>query len=776
MKERWIKRFMCLFLAFAVLSASGCGIHNTGGDDSSEKMQKDKEKQDIVMGRYVEEEIDQSKDFEVISGMKKFSDGKLVVTDRQKGLWVSTDGGVVWESENRQWLEDKLHHAYIMDVQIMADGTLGVIYDNYEEESAEDEKLFNLSPECALVKEDGTVIPVVLSLSEEDRYADHIWMSDTGRIFVTTLGDNIYEVKEEGSSELFLTVESRPGFLQFHENLMIIDGYDYMAPLLYDLEKEEYVKDEVLAEFVGNNYGNRGFNGDSWYDLYFFSDEDGVLYMAGKKGLHRHVIGEAKVEQLIDGNLSRLGSPQYGIKSMVSLGEEKFLAVFNSGRLVRFTFDPDVKAVPDERLKVYSLEESYSIRVAISIYQIAHPDVFVEYEIGMEEGNGITREDALKNLNTRIMAGEGPDLLMLDGLPMDSYMEKGLLVDLSSMLGDFTGKESLFENLFQALKKNGNIYAVPGEVSLPVMLGREKYVSGMENLTSIAEAVEQMRKDNPEKDILGICSEKGIMKVFSVISEPSWKTDKGEINRDMIEEFLTQIKRIYDAQMDGISEKSVKRYQAESDYYVREYGEDWLYDLGFYGHMTLDYVGGYVQFMIGKTSYPYGYCDITSAARTKGFEDTLLKPGAGQSCQIFIPQTILGISAVSSQKELAEDFLKMFLGKEVQYALGGFPVNRAAFDELFIPEEKYLGPNNQYGAMAMIDEDGVEVQMDVFFPEEDEIERLKEWMALADTPYIPDLVLEKTVFEEGTEFIQGNQSLEEALDAIWKQLAIYMSE
>lgn len=776
MKERWIKRFMCLFLAFAVLSASGCGIHNTGGDDSSEKMQKDKEKQDIAMGRYVEEEIDLSKDFEVISGMKKFSDGKLVVTDRQKGLWVSTDGGAAWESENRQWLEDKLYHAYIMDVQIMADGTLGVIYDDYEEESAEDEKLFNLSPECALVKEDGTVIPVVLSLTEEDLYANHIWMSDTGRIFVTTLGDNIYEVKEEGNSELFLTVESRPGFLQFHENLMIIDGYDYVAPLLYDLEKEEYVKDEALAEFVGKNYGNRGFNGDSWYDLYFFSGKDGVLYMAGQKGLHRHVIGEAEVEQLIDGNLSRLGSPSYGIKSMVSLGEEEFLAVFNSGRLVRFTFDPDVQAVPDERLRVYSLEESYDIRVAISIYQVTHPDVFVEYETGMEEGNGITREDALKNLNTRIMAGEGPDLLMLDGLPMDSYMEKGLLVDLSSMLEDFTGKESLFENLFQALKKNGNIYAVPGEVSLPVMLGREKYVSGMENLTSIAEAVEQMRKDNPEKDILGICSEKGIMKVFSVISEPSWKTDKGEINRDMIGEFLTQIKRIYDAQMDGISEKSVKRYQSKSDYYVREYGEDWLYDLGFYGHMTLDYVGEYVQFMVGETSYPYGYYDITSAARTKGFEDTLLKPGVGQSCQIFIPQTILGISAASSQKELAEDFLKMFLGKEVQYALGGFPVNRAAFDELFIPEEEHLGPNNQYGAMAMIDEDGVEVQMDVFFPEEDEIERLKEWMALADTPYIPDLVLEKTVFGEGTEFIQGNQSLEEALDAIWKQLEIYMSE
>ena len=48
----------------------------------------------------------------------------------------------------------------------------------------------------------------------------------------------------------------------------------------------------------------------------------------------------------------------------------------------------------------------------------------MEYETGMGDGDSVTREDALKKLNTRIMAGEGPDVIVLDDMPVDSYIEK----------------------------------------------------------------------------------------------------------------------------------------------------------------------------------------------------------------------------------------------------------------------------------------------------------------------------------------------------------------
>lgn len=779
MARKIVKRLISMALAAVILFTPGCGNSNGGNLPSAENEKKNEQgsgDSDIAMGRYEEEETDLSDNLANVREMKRFSDGRLVITDASSGIWVSNDNGASWESENTKYLEEKLADTYIMDIGVAEEGTLGIIYDDYEDENSEEsDSVFDLSPECALVRADGTVVPVSLSLTEDEMYANRIWLTGEGRAFITTFGDIIYEVKEDGSSEEFLRMEGRPMLIQFRDNIMLIDGYDFEAPLLYDMEKEEYVEDGVLSDFVKNNGSDRQFNGGSWYDIfYFFGEEE--LYLAGDKGLYRHAAGQEEMERLIDGSLSRLGSPKYGIKGMVMLENGVFLAVFNSGKVVRFTYNPDMPSMPEECLKVYSLEDSYGIRTAISIYQIANPNVRVEYEVGRGEDNGVTREDALKKLNTRIVAGEGPDVLLMDGLPVDSYIEKGLLLGLNEFLEGVFKEEEFFENLVRAFAHEGSVYMVPMQAGFPVMLGRAGYVSGMKNLSDVADEVEKMREDYPEKDILGICSEKALMKIFSISSEPAWKKENGEIDEDAVAEFLTQMKRIYDAQMDGIGQKWVDRFESTSDWYAEEIGENWEYTLGFYGLNTLDYVGEYARFMAGMTTYPYGYYDITSAAKTEGFEDTILAPMAGQCSNVFAPDTILGINAASEKKELAEDFLKEFMSKEVQMSLGGFGINKAAFDELLTVDKEELGENNEYGSMAMIDEDGVEVSLDVYYPEEEELKALKNRMESADTPYMADIVFEQAIFEEGEKYIRGNQSLEETLKEIRNQLAIYMSE
>ncbi len=807
MKKFWKKRNFCLIAAAVVMLLAGCGnkdseagklnntqeditgIEETGGSGSAR-------------GRYVEEETDLSDLLEQVKSMRLLLDGRLVITDSYRSLQVSEDQGTTWTKQSNGWLDERGDGVYILDIKMAPDGTLAVIYDDSaegenggeQEDEAEvdieteanvseslggeeetEESLFHLDPKCVLIRPDGEVVPVFPELKEEDGYPVHFWISDSGRFFITSYGEDIYEVKQDGESELFLTVEGNPQLVQFMGDTMILDGYDFVAPLLYDMEKKEYVEDRVLTDFVAENYPDRQFNGGSWYDLYLFPGEEGTIYLAGEKGLYRYVVGQEETERLIDGALSRLGSPKYGLKDMIMLGEGEFLALFSGGKLVRFSYDPDIASVPAERLKVYSLKESYDIRVAAAAYQVQNPDVFVEYEIGMEEGGAVTREDALKKLNTRIMAGEGPDILMLDGLPVDSYIQKGLLLELDGFLEDF-GEDKLFGNLIRASWKDEGIYGIPAKVAFPILLGKEKYVSDMKGLSAIADGIERLRRDNPGKDLLGICSEKGIMKIFASVSAPSWKKTDGEIDRDALSDFLTQTKRIYEAQMDGISEKSIERYNSASEYSVRDYGEDWEYDLSFYGGMSLNYIGDYQQLLIGLTTYPYDYFDLTSVHKAKGFEDACLMPMEGQSSKVFVPCTLLGINAASAKKELAEDFLKLFFGKENQYALGGFSINRAALEELFTPEEDYLGESGQYGSIGMIDEDGLEVYMDVYVPAKEELSEFYSWMESMDTPYIEEQVLERAVFEEGSKFILGQAGLEEALDAVEHRLAIYMVE
>ena len=69
---------------------------------------------------------------------------------------------------------------------------------------------------------------------------------------------------------------------------MIVDGYDYPAPVLFDMDKKEVLEKEELSAFMEENYKDRMFNGGSWYDMYLFPGEEGELYFAGRKGLHRY--------------------------------------------------------------------------------------------------------------------------------------------------------------------------------------------------------------------------------------------------------------------------------------------------------------------------------------------------------------------------------------------------------------------------------------------------------------------------------------------------------
>ncbi len=793
MKRLSMKKALCLLSVAALTLSAGCSNRNADGKEedgqksSPPKVQEGSlENRDTAMGRYVESETDLTEELELVSGMRKMPDGRLIISDRTVGVMESKDQGETWERMEIPWLDEKLGQAYIMDIQMAPDGTLAVIYDSMEEtegsedEEAEDSEInsaFLLDPTCELIKPDGTVIPVTIPLGEGEMYPRGMWINDSGRIFVTTLGgDNIYEVNEDGSSSLLLTADGRPELIQFQDHLMIVDGYDYPAPLLFDLDKKEILEEEGMAAFMEENYRDRGFNGGSWYDLYIFPGEEGDLYFAGEKGMHCYHREDGSIEQLIDGKLSRLGSPLYGLKSMVLLEGGEFLSVSNEGKLIRFTYDPDMPSVPSESLKVYSLEDSYSIRTAVSLYQINHPEIYVDYEIGMGEGEAVTREDALKKLNTQIVSGEGPDLLMMDGLPMDSYIEKGLLLDLSDWMEEIGKEENLYENLYQAMAKDGKVYVVPAEVYLPVVLGREKYVSGMNDLASMADEICRMREDQPEKDLISICNEKALMKAFAPVAAPMWKNGSGKINEEAIAEFLTQTKRIYDAQMDGINEKSLEDHRMEEEYYAGEEGEDWMYEILLYGSNELKIAGDYQQLSVGVTTYPYGYYELTSVAKNQGLEDVVFAPAKGLCEKVFVPATMLGVNAASAKIDRAKEFFREFLGKEVQEALGSYGINKDALEELFRPEEEYLGEDGTYGMIATIDDQGRETDLTIYAATEEEMDLFRNWIGSADTPYIADMVMEKTVFEEGEKYMHGDQSLEEALEAIRQQLAIYLSE
>ena len=84
-------------------------------------------------------------------------------------------------------------------------------------------------------------------------------------------------------------------------------------------------------------------------------------------------------------------------------------------------------AVTDDKredgLLVYTLDENPSLKQVISRYEEQHPEKPVNMVVGIPEGSDISADDAIRSLNAMMAAGDVPDVLVLDGLPIDRMVD-----------------------------------------------------------------------------------------------------------------------------------------------------------------------------------------------------------------------------------------------------------------------------------------------------------------------------------------------------------------
>lgn len=116
----------------------------------------------------------------------------------------------------------------------------------------------------------------------------------------------------------------------------------------------------------------------------------------------------------------------------------------------------------ENELSIYMLNDSQTVRKAIACYAATKPDMKMNIEVGVPDYD-TTVSDALKKLNTRMLAGDGPDIIVMDDIKAESYIESGQLLELSN-IADTT------ENLAASIAKNdeygGKVYTIPFSVTL----------------------------------------------------------------------------------------------------------------------------------------------------------------------------------------------------------------------------------------------------------------------------------------------------------------------
>lgn len=802
MKKTAVSKTLALFLSAALLFA-GCG--KTGGEQESVGDMAGGG--DKTMGRYVEEEIGRPEEMERNGGIVRLADGTLQIFDFNQGPFVSQDEGKTWTKKYDDW-SGMVGEGYFMNAAAAKDGSLFLVYSTYDavsseegEEASQEEvsdaerseqpdteptetedtevqveesDMFTIDCHYMFVSPEGETREIMLPF-DMDNYEliTNCWYTPDGRLLASQ-GGAIYEInQEDGSLTVLFETDGDADTACFSDTQMV--AFTNTKAYRFDLVKGELMEqDEELDKFI-SGLTNNGEKGVYWtsgnYSFLVAMDKDNTLYLACQDGLYQCTAGESP-KQLLQGTLCSMGDPSNGKYGMLVEDGPVFLVLFSSG-LSRFTYDETMPATPDKELKVYSLKKDQTLQQAVSAYQKAHQDVFVKYEVGMSGENGLTAEDAIKALNTEIMAGNGPDVIMLDGLPIESYLAKGMLADLSENLKAVEEKEEFFDNITRVYEEDGKIYAIPTRFRIPLLMGNEEFVSNIQDLSSLSAVMEEMREKNPEGSILSVYTPEILLKMLAIASEPTWSKEDGNLQEETVKEFLTQAKKIYDNEISGISDSEKEEFlnsvRGSDD--SSGTAEETALDISW---SILNFLTkSQAQLAIGASQQvSLDFTNVISVPRVK--PEVVYKPLSLQAENVFQAESIVGVSAKAAEPEMAREFVEMLLSYNVMsMQQEPYPVNAASFDSLFDTD---MEGDGAFGSMGISKDDGSVATLDLYWPNEEEQKGLEQMVRSLKTPYLPGSPIEQAVLEAGVSVLEGNMSVDEGVAQIKQKIQLYLSE
>ena len=380
------------------------------------------------------------------------------------------------------------------------------------------------------------------------------------------------------------------------------------------------------------------------------------------------------------------------------------------------------------------------------------------------------------------MAGKGPDVIILDELPVKSYEEKGILKDLKPHIDNFTGDAALLPNIVDAFTDEGSVYMMPVTFKLPMVAGRQENLAGITDYASLAAVAEKIKAERPAAEIGRFFSEEATMRWFLPVAATAFVEESGSINETKLAEYLSLTNSLYQTAVEGIADDTKETYGYQREAYNK--GEYGYWHFNNIAQQYDDFMLRDMEIAIGMAEDVYGYMEMLSLKYCEGLEDVEMKSFDGMSAGVFEPAVLVGLNASAGHQEDAERFFDILMGYEVQNLLyDGFTVNDAALKSRLSPQWQIFqngGMDMDYGevcsSLSGTTGDGREWYLEIHMPTKEEFEELYNLCHSVKTPYLKDPVVESAVIEIGAQYLAGYLSEEEAVRKIMSKVEIYMAE
>lgn len=780
-------KFISMILTTALMfGLVACG-NSENGADTKKDVAQNTENTEAVKGRFIESQVTLPDGVNEIRAAAKLADGSLELVGNigQTGtdcLLTSTDEGENWQVKELE----SLKYSYISNVAIRNDGT--VAYVGYFEEDGQSESSdLNNKESLKLVSKKGEVQDIDFTLPQNkesigegnvefqmasgedeqmtaiDNLVSQTAFDEEGNLILQDLYSTFYKLDTETGelSEIYVPKEEMISYFGMAGSRVYAVSDNGMKIFSGD-DGSEAATDSVLDE-VAKKYVE-GSSTPGYLPMIMTKGmEENSLVYANHQGVFYHLENGSVSEQLINGELCSLSDTSLALAGIVMINEKSYLisAMDSMGnpKVLKYVYDEKASSVPEKQLKVYALEDSNLLRQAVANFQTTHQDTFVKVEIGISEENGVTAEDALRTLNTDILAGKGPDILILDGMPVESYIEKGILADIKGLIDEIDISDGMFSNIKKCYERDGSIYCMPCRFKIPVISGSKEAVE-----TGSAEELLNYGKGLKEegKAVFSVGGTNGILGELFQVESAEWIGNEGVIEQSKLESYLKTAKEMYDLDSD------IQNRQSEGRYAYTGFNG---YNLG--SISSMDRLIKECQISYGTLSNLYELKDLLSIEKQLGGTYDIFRK---QEIKGFVPYLMAGIVSGKEEEKDVQEFIKVLFSKECGLqSESGFPVNKAAYQEL-CEKEIESGENKENTSVAMCTEDGTMISYEHTPLTKEEINGLTEKIESMEKPIITDRIIQELVMEEGSKYLTGDQSFEDTCAAIMQKVKLYLSE
>lgn len=460
-----------------------------------------------------------------------------------------------------------------------------------------------------------------------------------------------------------------------------------------------------------------------------------------------------------------MGSPVNAPAGIIKGQETEFFVLYRQWKeetysFARYTYDKDVAAVPEHTLQVFGLSESDTIQQAVIGFQRKNPDVKVEFKTSGKEAGEVSSDD-IRTLNTELLSGKGADVLLLNGLPADAYIEKGVLCDLTKLAKGLMKENRYLENMMNnTLQKDGKIYGIPVKFTVPVLYGDEQIEKALDSLDSLSAYMDK----NPDAAIFGVTNKEYIRDfLFQMYQDELLSTD-GKVDTEKMAALLELEKKI------AVNAKS-EIFDDASTTEMSMGTAGSIFKQGMFSNQgspaILNHPEGAATDQIDSVTnmlIPY------EVMRRLNLSPETLK-------DFYVPKGIIGINKNTKQRETAEEFVKYLFSKEVQSAQvdDGFPILNAALEEVAEEADSKFAEEFTVMSSWQIEGEGV-LEIEAGYPSRGEVEALTAMCRTLKNPARQNFVIWNIYQTEADQCLEGSIDAQTAAENIAQKVDTYLAE